>query len=170
MSHAENKIEWCLKKAEKEIKEKGKHRGLIKIQPDMEEAKRHLMKAEHNLLAISYFSEGGFSDWSMSAAFYCIYHCFLAIAVKFGYESRNQECTIALIKHLKREGKIGLDDKFISLLDSYDESKRHESGVIEEREKYTYGTSISVSKKDEIARSIALCKDCINAAKGIVLD
>lgn len=169
MSHAENKIKWCLKKAEKELKEKGKHRGLAKIEPDMGEAKKHLMKAEHNLLAISYFSEGGFSDWSMGAAFYCIYHCFLAIAAKFGYESRNQECTIALIRHLKQEGKIQLDEKFISALDSYDAAKRHESNIIEEREEFTYGTSLSVSDKGEIAKSIRLCKESINAAKTIVL-
>jgi hypothetical protein len=34
MSHAKNKVEWCLKKAEKELKEEGKHKGLIKTRPD----------------------------------------------------------------------------------------------------------------------------------------
>lgn len=36
MSHAKNKVVWCLRKAEKELKETGKHRGLIKINPDKE--------------------------------------------------------------------------------------------------------------------------------------
>ncbi len=29
------KVEWCLRKAEKEMKEEGKHRGLVKIAPDI---------------------------------------------------------------------------------------------------------------------------------------
>lgn len=109
--------EWCLNKAEKEIEEckkqgkRLKHRGLLKTNPNLEEAKKHLAKAEHNFLGITRFNEIDFSDWSMSAAFYCIYHCFLAIAAKFGYESGNQACTISLMKLLKEEKKINLDAK-----------------------------------------------------------
>ena len=98
MSLAENKVNWCLKKGEKELKEGKKQRGLIKKEKDIEDAKNHISKAEHNLSAISYFDKGGYSDWSISAIFYCLYHCFLAIASRFSYESRNQECTIALIR------------------------------------------------------------------------
>ena len=159
MTHAENKVDWCLKKAEKELKEGKKHRGLIKSKPNLDEAKKHLGKAEHNLSAISYFDKGGFSDWSLSAAFYCIYQCLLAILSKFGYESRNQECTIALIKHLKEQNKIEIDIKFIESIES--EKEKIESRIIEEREFYTYGTTISVEDKEEIKKSIGLCKDCI---------
>lgn len=38
MSHAKNKVEWCLKKAEKELKESRKHRGLVKTKPDLAKA------------------------------------------------------------------------------------------------------------------------------------
>jgi len=31
MSHEENKLEWCLKKAKKELEEGKKHRGLLEI-------------------------------------------------------------------------------------------------------------------------------------------
>lgn len=31
MNHMKNKVEWCLKKAEKELKKEGKHKGLIRI-------------------------------------------------------------------------------------------------------------------------------------------
>src|SRR3989338_9358138 len=127
MSHAKNKVEWCLRKAQNELKENTKHRGLLEIEKDLDGARRHIEKAEHNLKAVSYLERGGFSDWSMSAVFYCIYHCFLAIALKFKYESRNQECTIALIRHLKEEGRIDIDDNFIIALESYDEKDRHES-------------------------------------------
>ena len=93
MSQHTKQIEWCLKKAKKEINEckkqgkRLKHRGLLKINPNIEEAKKHLAKAEHNFNGVTKFKQIGFSDWSMSAGFYCIYHCFLAIAAKFGYES-----------------------------------------------------------------------------------
>ncbi len=123
MSQASKHLDWCLNKANKEIEEckkqgkRLKHRGLLKSNSNIEEAKKHLAKAEHNLLGITRFREIGFSDWSMSAGFYCIYHCFLAIAAKFGYESGNQTCTISLIKHLKEENKINIEDKFIELLE-----------------------------------------------------
>src|SRR3989344_9191594 len=102
MSQASKHIEWCLNKAKKEIEEckrRGKrqtHRGLLKTDPDITEARKHLEKAEHNLIGITKFKDIGFSDWSMSAGFYCVYHCFLAIAAKFGYESGNQTCTVSL--------------------------------------------------------------------------
>ena len=168
MVHVNNKIEWCLKKAEKEIKEGKKHRGLIFVGSNIQEAKKHIVKAEHNLSAIIYFGNGGFSDWSMSAVFYCIYHCFLAIAYKFGYESRNQECTVNLIKILKEEAKIEFDSKFIEALEILEDSGRQESSIIEKREFYTYGTTTSSDDKEELSKSLSLCKDCLQQAKNIV--
>lgn len=168
MSHASNKVNWCLRKAKKEIEDGQKHRGLLEIKGAMDEARLHLAKAEHNLLAVPYFSEGGFSDWSMSAVFYYMYHCFLAIASKFGYESRNQECTLALVKYLKEQGKIVFDDQFFESLQDYNDAERHESSIIEKREYYTYGTSTSVEDKEELEKNIKLCKDCLNKTKEVV--
>src|SRR3989338_4363107 len=98
MSQASNHVKWCIAKAKKEIEESKKlgkipkHRGLLEIKPNSDELKKHIAKAEHNLKAISRFKEIGFSDWSIAAGFYSIYHCFLAIAFRYGYESRNQSC------------------------------------------------------------------------------
>jgi len=169
MSHAGNKVDWCLKKAQNELREGAKHRGLLEIDIDLDSARKHIEKAEHDLKAITYFEKGGFSDWSMSAVFYCIYQCFLAIALKFGYESRNQECTIALIKYLKEQGKIDLEDKFIQALEGYNAQERHETNIIEKREFYTYGATISSNNREEIENSILLCKDCVAQTKNIVL-
>ena len=69
-----DKVEWCLRKAKKELGELGLHRGLIKINGGIELAEKHILKAEHNLKGAIYFKKGGFSDWSASAFFYCIYH------------------------------------------------------------------------------------------------
>ena len=49
MSHAKNKLRWCLQKAKKELQEGRKHRGLIEVMPDSERAREHIAKAEHNL-------------------------------------------------------------------------------------------------------------------------
>ncbi len=170
MSQSSKKVEWCLRKAKRELEEGNKHRGLVKRDANREEAEKHIFKAEHNLLAIEYFNLGGFSDWSMSAAFYCIYHCFLAIISKFGYESRNQECTIALLRYLKENQKIDLDDIFLQTLEEYDITDKQESSVIERREFYTYGTSISCNDKEEIEKSIKLCKECIDKTKNIIFE
>lgn len=175
MSQASNHVKWCLNKAKKEIEEckklgkRLKHRGLLKINSDIDEAKKHLAKAEHNLKAISSFKEIGFSDWSISAGFYCIYQCFLAIAVKFGYESRNQTCTIALMEHLKEEGKIDIDKKFIDMLKQEDiDTEEIENNVIEMREDYTYGVMISVEDETKINDLMKNCKEIIDVTKTIV--
>jgi len=47
MSHAKNRVKWCLKKAEKELEESEKHRGLVKVKPDLENAREHIKKGEH---------------------------------------------------------------------------------------------------------------------------
>lgn len=198
-SQASKHLDWCLKKAEREIEEckkhrKGiKHRGLVEIKPDIEEAEKHIRKAEHNFKAISNFKENGFSDWSVSAGFYCIYHCFLAIATRFGYvrnvikicisehpknpknkqegffdESRNQECTISLIECLKEEGKINIDSKFIEILKHQDIEEIQENNVIDMRENYTYGVETSVEDAKKISDLIKICKEMIDASKEVI--
>ena len=75
MSHVKNKLKWCITKAEKELAESFKHRGLIIIQPDIEKARAHIAKAGHYLKATDYLKKGNFSDISASTLFYSMYHC-----------------------------------------------------------------------------------------------
>ena len=53
----ERKIQWCLEKAKKELPSGKKHRGLLRVSPDLEEAKAHVAKAEHNLQAAIYLEK-----------------------------------------------------------------------------------------------------------------
>ena len=174
MSQASKQVEWCLNKAKKEIEEcrklgkRQKHRGLVKNNPDLDEAKKHLAKAEHDFEAITKFKEIGFSDWSMSAGFYCVYHTFLAIAAKFGYESSNQTCTIALMHFLRETGKIYLDKKFIELLEYQDMEEGTGHSIIEMREDYTYGVQISVKDEAKINELKKECKELIDITKEII--
>lgn len=161
MPHLDNKIKWCLDKAQKELALKQKHRGLIKVPLNLEEAKKHIAKAEHNFKAVL-FLEKSFSDWSVSACFYTIYHCFLAIILKHGYESRNQECTIALIKQLKESKDIKLDQEIVDALNF--EEVNLESNVINMRENCQYGTETSVQDK-RLEKLKDLCRKAIDQAK-----
>ena len=96
-------VKWCLKKAKEELAKGDMHRGIVKIKSDDKMVLDYLSKAEHNLEVFLYNKEGGFYDWTINIGFYVMYHCCLAIITKFGYESRNQECTLALIESLIEE-------------------------------------------------------------------
>lgn len=167
MSKAFKHVEWCIRKAEKEIGEckkvgkRAKHRGLVKVKVDMEEAKNHLEKAEHYLRVTDYLVRGNFSDISMSTIFYTMYQCFLAMASKFGYESGNQVCTFSLIEYLIEDGKINMDLRFLRYFDYENES------IIELREDYTYGTETEVDS-NKIKFFISECKELLDLTKEVI--
>lgn len=164
MSQVFKKVKWCLNKATRELVETGLHRGLVKGEPDMNLAEKHIVKAEHNINAALYFEKGGYSDWSTSAFFYCLYHCFLAILRKYGYDSRNQECTLAVIELLKEEGKINIGSKFIDTL-KITKIKETDHSVIKMREDFQYGVEIEFKRKEEFDELTKMCKEMINAAR-----
>lgn len=165
MNHTKNKVDWCLKKAKKELEESEKHRGLVKTEPDLKKVGEHIKKAEHYLLATNYLKSGNFSDISASTVFYSMYHCLLAIAVKFGYESRNQECTFSLIHSLIEDGKIDLEKDLLNKISSLD--VEDEKTSLEIREQYQYGTSLSI--KDDVYKELfELAKKIISKTKEIV--
>ncbi|MDO8740596.1 MAG: HEPN domain-containing protein [Candidatus Woesearchaeota archaeon] len=168
MSEATNKVKWCLDKAKKELQDSNLHRGLVETEKDDELARRHITKAEHNLKAALYLEKGGFSDWSVSAFFYCIYHCFLAILIKFGYASRNQECTLAVIEMLKEEGKIDIDQKFIDALKIEKIEERQESNIIALRENFQYTADLDFKEKEKFNKLVEMCKEAINKTREIV--
>src|SRR3989344_8730341 len=148
MSHAKNKVDWCLKKAEKELKETGKHRGLLIIKENAEKSKEHIKKAEHNLKLLMHLKNNNFSDWCGPAAFYSVYHCLLAVLSKFGYESRNQECTFAFIYNLIEENKINFEKEMIKeIMDLYVEESVESHTIIGISEQYQYGTKLSIEDK-----------------------
>ena len=168
MSQASNKVKWCLNKAKKELAEIGMHRGLVEQEQDYKVAALHIAKARHNLSAALFFEKNNYSDWSASAFFYCIYHCFLAILRKFGYESRNQECTMAVIEMLKEEGKIEIDDKFIDPLKITKAEEMHESNIVKIRENFQYGVELDFKEKEEFNKLVEICKEAINKTRDII--
>ena len=128
-----NKFEWCLKKA----KEGGK--GIREIKPDLKEAKYHIDKALYNLKKMESDIDGGYSDWAISSAFYAMYHAVLALLYKLGYESENQECSINTIEYFILTKKIGLDIKYLKMIDP-----NVEESIIKLRERFQYGSETKV--------------------------
>jgi len=167
MSHAKNKVEWCLTKAKKELDKEGKHRGLVKSSPNIEEARKHISKAEHYFKATDYLKRGNYSDISTSTLFYCIYHCFLAIAQKFGYESRNQECTFALIRSLIEDNEIDLPLDLLDKISSLNIEEKVEQTSVEIREQFQYGTSTEVENKTYEELSL-LARKVLSKTKEII--
>ena len=167
MSQAANHVKFCLDKSKKALQEGRKHTGLVEMVPDLKKAATHIRKAEHNFRAISAFAQIGFSDWSVSAAFYTTYHCFLAILAKYGYESRNQECTVSAIRYLKEQDKLQVDDRFIEALRTHSEGEeRHAhtaSDLRELREDFQYG--VNVEYKIGIEQLKKTCAEMLNIAK-----
>jgi len=162
MSQAANKLEWCLRKAEKEGKE---HRGLVKVAPDRNLAESHIVKAMHYLDATEHNKKGGFTDICASTLFYAIYQSLLAIAQRFGYESRNQECTFTLMYVLAEEGKISLERAELEKVASLRPENKETSVKI--RERMQYGTELELNV-NTLSWLEALAKEIVDKAKEIV--
>jgi uncharacterized protein (UPF0332 family) len=167
VSQASKHVQWCLNKAKKELQEQKFHRGLEEVAPNKNIAEKYIAKAEHNLQASSYFKDGGFSDWSASAFFYSMYHCLLAILRKFGYESKNQECTFAVIDFLCEEKKISLDKRFVDTL-RMTKLQEVDHSVVKTREDYQYGFQLELVEMEDFERLSKLCRELINRTKEII--
>lgn len=130
-----------------------RHKGLRKIPVSEHRIKGHIEKASHNYRAMLSFQKTGFSDWSASAAFYCVYHALLALIAKEGYESRNQSCTFALVEDLIEKGKTSLTkEELKEIFDSdVSENLEHSNKMLDIRENMQYSIKTSL-EQEEFAR------------------
>src|SRR3989344_7761906 len=167
MSQVSRKVERCLRKAERELKETPFHRGLVEVKHDVALAGKHMIKAEHNLKAALYFENGGYSDWSTSAFFYCLYHYLLAILRKHGYESRNQERTFAVIEMLRKDGIIEIQEEHLQML-LISKAKETDFSIIQNRENFQYGVDINYTNRNLFNASITACKTLLDRSQQIV--
>ncbi|MFH1182409.1 MAG: HEPN domain-containing protein [Candidatus Woesearchaeota archaeon] len=164
MSKAKNMVKWCLNHAKDDIAAGRKHRGLVQLKPDDNMAKLHVAKAEHNLDFFLLARKHGFYDWAINIGFYVTYHCCLAVLAKFGYESRNQECTLSLVESLVEDGKLGRDfQKYIDAITP----DLGEDKIISMREKYQYTPAIEIDEQ-KVEELLGICQDMIKDTKGIL--
>lgn len=135
MPQIDEHLKWCLKDS----------RRLIKTKPDMDLAQKHIKKSEYNYGVVQSLEKLKKYDWALNVGFYSIYHCFLALLVKYGYESRNQACTITVLLTLINEKKLDLDKDLVTQFDSLDVEKSITNPTVREsREISTYGVETSV--------------------------
>jgi uncharacterized protein (UPF0332 family) len=128
------KLDWCLKKEDR----------LKKISPNTQQSTNHLHKAKHNLKAAQYSKQGGYTDWTVSQAYYALYHALLALLYKHGYESKNHSCTLAAIQHLIDTNNISLQDTDILFIQSTQQQIPTDAKSL--REAFQYGTQTSANK------------------------
>ena len=158
-------MEWCLKKGEARER---KHKGLRKTEPDVEQSKEYLKKAEHNLeFAGEVRKLGRFDDWVFPVAFYAMYHACLAVLSFFGYESRNQECTFTVLEHLASDGGIRLSQEDMNGLRMVRKSAGEESDVKSLREDFQYGSKTKADK-ELVENTIKTAKDFVEKVRGLL--
>lgn len=137
----------------------------LKEKPDEKLAYEHIGKAEHNLKALIH-NKKDFSDWSINMGFYTMYHCCLAIISKFGYHSKNQQCTLSVIELLIEENKI--DESFAQYVEKIRaHPDKKENQIISMREDTQYTPILKVDEK-KIQEILELCQDMVNESKGII--
>ncbi len=138
MSQIDEYLKWCLKDPKR----------LIKTKPDLELAQKHVKKSEYNYGVVQTLERLKIYDWALNVGFYSMYHCFLAILAKYGYESRNQACTITVLLTLINEKKLNLDKDLVAQFDSLDVEKNITNPTVREsRESSTYGVETSIDLK-----------------------
>ncbi len=141
----DKKIKKCIQEGERGGE---RHKGLRKIAPDMEKITKHIDKAIHNFKAMTFFKEHGYSDWSVSAGFYALYHLLLAILAKEGYESRNQSCTFAFIEKMIEEGKLSIAMEELKEIYDTDIDLGQSDTIIDLRERYQYLTKTQMEEQE----------------------
>jgi uncharacterized protein (UPF0332 family) len=141
-----DKLKDCFKSGEKGER----HKGLRKIKPDEDIVNGHLRKAIHNFNAMDEFNRRGYSDWSASASFYCLYHCLLAILSKNGLESRNQTCTFAFIENMIKENKLSITKEELNEIFDKDvtEDLMNSDRILDIRENMQYSIKTSLEQKE----------------------
>ena len=147
MPQIDEHLKWCLKDPKR----------LIKTKPDLDLAQKHVKKSEYNYGVVQTLERLKIYDWAFNVGFYAIYHCFLAILAKYGYESRNQACTITVILTLINDKKLDLDKDLVTQFDTLDVEKSISSPTVREsREISTYGveTSIDLQKLKKVKELI----------------
>jgi uncharacterized protein (UPF0332 family) len=135
MPQKDEHLKWCLKDAKR----------LLKTMPDSDLARKHVSKSEYNYGIMQTLEKLNVYDWAFNVGFYAVYHCFLAILAKHGYESRNQACTVTALLILIDEAKLDLDKDLVTQFDTLDAEKGLSSPTVRvRRELSTYGVETSV--------------------------
>ena len=84
----------------------------------------------------------------------------------FGYESRNQKCTFAVMEKLIEEGKINLSREDIELIRKLGQDAEDDTIKVL-REEFQYGTKVE-AEEDIVNDVVETAKDFVGKAKGFL--
>jgi len=162
-----DKIKECFISAVRDEKNERKHKGLLFIKPNRQEAEEYIRKAKRNLELCHFYKEQGFEYKIPEEWFYNLYYCALAILCMFGVESRSQRCTAFLLRYLKDQKLIEYDNEFIDRIQVYKE--KDALSDVDAREKGRYSSTIHMKEVllqyDEM---MVLCKKAIAQCEEIM--
>lgn len=157
----------CFANALKEEQRGKKHKGLLVVKSNDEQAKEFLIKAKTNLELCDLYKQKGYDYKIPEEWFYTLYYCGLAILSKFGVETRSQRCTAIFLKYIKNKGLIDYDDEFIDRITVYKE--KEEKSNVDKRENARYSSLIKMEEVEiEYKKMIGVCKRAINQCEEII--
>jgi hypothetical protein len=157
----------CFRIAERDKSIGKKHKGLMMVKLNFEEARGYIQKAKDSLELCEFYKEKRYDYKIPEEWFYSLYYCALAILSKFGIETRSQRYTALFLRYAIMKGLIDYDIEFIERITVYTE-KEKESDV-DKREEARYGPFIKIDKVFEIYEKMSnLCKNAISQAEEII--
>lgn len=161
------KIQECFESAIKDEQKSKKHKGLLVVEPSLEEAKNYLDKARDSLRFCDLYKREK-ADYKIPEEwYYSLYYCALAILSKFGVETRSQRCTALFLKYVKEKGLIDYNDEFIEKIMVHKEKDK--MSAVDEREEARYSSKIQIKKVEEqYDKMMVLCNEAISQAQDIV--
>lgn len=163
----ENEVKDCFTNALKDEKKGKKHKGLLIVKPNDEQAKEFLIKAKINLELCDLYKQKGFDYKIPEEWFYTLYYCGLAILSKFGVETRSQRCTATFLRFIKDQKLIDYDNEFIDRITVHKEKDAKSN--VDERENARYGSLIKLEEVDaEYIHMTHVCKRAINQCEEII--
>lgn len=162
-----NQVKNCFINAKKDEAKGKKHKGLLVVEPNHEQALDYIKKAKENLEWCDKYKEEG-ADYKLPEEwFYTIYYCALSILSKFGVDSRNQKCTALFLRYVKDANLITLDDDFIDRITVHSEKEKKTD--VDEREEARYGPKV---KDSEIVEKYEVmmerCKTCLAQTEELI--
>lgn len=157
----------CFRTTKRDEKLGKKHKGLLLVEPNNEEARGYIQKAKDSLDLCGIYKEKRYDYKIPEEWFYALYYCALAILLKFGVESRSQKYTALFLEYVIIKHLIDYDAEFIKRIKVY--SEKGKESEVDKREEARYGPFIKIDKVFERYEEMTLlCKKAISQAEEIV--
>ncbi len=144
------------------------NKTLKKQDPDEEETKGHIEKAEHNLSFIKDNLKMGYTDWCITGCYYAAYHIVLALIMTKGYSSKNHLATLCTV--IKEFHKKGIEKEDLEMINNLFIDYQDLIFYVESKNKREDATYSSKRLYDEAAVEILRIKTAIfvDKVKGMI--